>query len=258
MRDPIDSLTHLSPGDSVDQPPASEIRRRGTARRSRRTATIAVGAAAAVAAVLVPAALLNRPEIPIDPATDDPSTQVETSLTTVPDEFLDSGLLRSDDTYIEITGPGRGLSGLDLELCGQQVWPVETLDAIVERGILTDSTRIAELATFENPEAASAAVQQLASAAEACPETEIDGTLLDVATVPADTGHETLTLALTQATDSPGGLVVQATRVGTALLVLTVDGTEVAADSAPVVVDELSEQSRELATEMCMFTEAGC
>lgn len=264
MRDPIDSLAHLTPGDPVDQPPASEIRRRGAALRRRRAATIAIGAAVAVAAVVVPAALLNRPDLPIDPATDDPSsTQTEDPtnavVTEVPDDFpIEIGLSTRDQ--IEQFGPGeRGEIGTELEPfapCGEQIWPADGIDTLDVSSSAPEFWETRQLATYASADDAVAVIEAARAALDGCTEYPGgDAQVLEV--LDGDTGYDDVTFGFYEASGMPGGTVVQLVRVGSAVVLLSASG-EYTADSIQSGADDLTWASQEIATHMCVFTEAGC
>lgn len=265
MRDPIDALTALTPGDAVEQPPAAEIRRRGDARRRRRTSTMVVGALVAAAAVIVPVSLLNRPEAPIDPATASTVTAEPTStgaptgavVTEIPDQFpikVGTSLRDATATY----GPAeRGTTGADpepLELCGVQIWPaggVDTLDLFVEAPERWESR---ELATYASAAEAVGVLEDARAALADCTFTS-DGQTVTV--LEGGTGYDDATFTLTSASGAPGGTVVQLMRVGSAVLVSGASG-EYTSQTLQLAVDDLTWANQRIADSMCLFTESGC
>lgn len=264
MRDPIDALTHLSPGEPVEQPPAAEIRRRGNALRRRRTATIAVGALVAIAAVVVPLSLLNRPDLPVEPATDDPtSTQTQEPtdavVTQIPDDFpIETGLSTRD--VIEHYGPAaRGEIGTELEPftpCGEQIWPADGVDTLDVAVSAPEWWETRQLATYASADEAVAVLEAAREALDGC-SSYPGGDAQTLEVLDGDTGYDDVTFGFSSSSGMPGGTVVQLMRVGSAVVLLSASG-EYTADSIQSGADDLTWASQELATHMCVFTEAGC
>jgi hypothetical protein len=79
MRDPLDELENFTdPGLTMDQLPASEVRRRGTRMRRRNNALAAIGGVAAVAIIATPLAMAasgNRTDTTPPPTNPSPSVR---------------------------------------------------------------------------------------------------------------------------------------------------------------------------------------
>lgn len=227
MRDPIDTLTSLDPGDDVDPLPAAEIRRRGDARRRRRIAGMGATAALALATAVVVPSLLDR-GAPIAPADPEPSTGW---VTTIPDDAtLTPAVDGFEDRFTWVTDDtATGVSTLGL--CGEAAYP---LDAVTDR-LAADSQPTGEsadaagreLRLYADDAAAREALQRVRDAVAGCPQEDHDGTTwLNQELVQAgEMGEESTAVGRTFAVDgqaTPGLELWTFVRVGNAIAAIHV------------------------------------
>lgn len=177
--------------------------------------------------------------------------------TQVPDGFpLDAGLPEDggDFEVEEPSGDGEGVG--ELEMCGRVVWPIG--------GTAGGTRRLAtsvlgpeyfdgrELLVHADAQVASTAMTAIRQAAQDC---RTSGnqvwTVLD-----RDTGYDTVTMGLSY-TDGLGSSVFQATRVGSARLMVQTYG-EGSIDSLDTQADEVTATTMQVVAAMCVFTRTGC
>ena len=180
----------------------------------------------------------------------------------IPDGLaLDIGFVTDADT--EVTGPDANINGVSFaDLCETRAWPGDgTTDRLAVRltGIEYAVTR--ELVTYDDADAAAAAVAALGDAVAACPESP--GTDGDSANdrlfqrLDADTGYESsLTFGFAYR-EGIGGTLFQVVRVGRGVLATSASG-----DFLPASLDSgvpgLTDDNRLVTDLMCPFTAAGC
>ena len=284
MSDPFDVLRHRDPEElPVDRLPADEVRRRGDARRRRRTALQGAAATLAVAAVVGGVAfgtgVVDRtaPEPP--PASQGPSPTPSDEPQPSPTQAVDPDVVTAIPADFPLAAGYPEVTGVDEELQGPAP-DVETFGGVsaCDRALVDAAEPTARLATtFAQPEDYRArqlttyasqadAVAQLdafVSLHQACPrETWPDSpdTVIDVA--PGTVGDASWTIARTYEMDGsfvPGIEVVVAARVGNAIL-FSSESNEGGGDASAV------RQSRRMGERavapvldaMCVFAADGC
>ncbi|MGA8245353.1 MAG: hypothetical protein WB797_00465 [Nocardioides sp.] len=276
MRDPIDVLSNFDPEGPVDPLPPSEIRRRGVRLRRRHRLLAGVGAAAVVALVATPLAILDarRGAHELEPAPSpsgiDRTQHPRPWLTEIPADFpltagIDTSALADGQVSVSRDGPGLG----DLSLCARQVWPAESIDRLAAEvpGVESGPSQDRELLLFGSESQAAAALDSVRQRLDACPSEPTTDTALPAKK--AETVHRTFSGEDTGAdqaltwTDAyaDGGIgqasVFQLVRVGNA-----VSGTRLDVESnlqgVAQQVATVTGESRALVADMCVFAAHGC
>ena len=263
MADRIRELEDLGSLDLALSPlPAAEVRRRGDRRRRRDAALLTSVAALAVAAVVLPVALLTggdgdaRPVVP-EPVAPTSTATAAPVVTAIPPGFpidLDQSEPGVDG---EVLGPSRDASGIgEPELCGTPVWTAEPVDrlASVVTGIEYADTR--ELRTYASADEAVAELAGARAALAACPEDPFEGGTTFHRPLDATTGYDTVTWSVTSDAGT-GADLVQLVRVGNSVLATWVYA-EFGAEVPRETVRERTALAARIAPSMCVFTAAGC
>ncbi len=275
MSDPIEHLRHFTPGVDVDPLPASEVRRRGDRRRRRTHALVTAGGVTAVAALVIPLALVVQGTNRSAPepgfagrGSATPSTGVEW-LQRIP-VGLDLAGQPSDATFSYTVREAPVVD--DLTLCGVPLFATgpdgpagASVDAAgaswAEQG--SDAGAGRTLALYPDDLTAGRALAALEDGVRACPvERQPPGAPLvqePVATeLPTDESF-----VYTQQSRMGGGLladltVVQVARVGNALFLssshLSAGGPEV----AKTEVSRLARLSAPVLSDLCVFAAHPC
>ena len=181
----------------------------------------------------------------------DTSAEVDSGTgASIPDDFpLDRGLEGASATDVA-TGP-------PLDVCGTPAWePSGVVERIATRSTDIEYLQQRELVTFITADEPAEELTMLRDAVRDCPRIEGESS-----------GYTTTMLEGPKSLDSfswgfvpeegLGGGVFQVTRVGSAILVLYVEG-EMSQSSLQPTADDLTQTTLDLAPEMCVFTEDGC
>ncbi len=193
------------------------------------------------------------------PPSDDPDTQPdpEPAATEIPDDFpLDVGLPEDGGDH-EVTPPSADAEGMgDVEMCGRVVWPLGDpaggTQRLVTGALGPEHFDGRELVVHADAEAADNAMAAIRRAARDCSSagnqvwTELE----------RDTGHDTVTMGLTYS-DGLGSSVFQATRVGSARLMVSTYG-EGSLASLDEQADQVTGTTGKIVPAMCVFTNTGC
>lgn len=268
----IDDLDNFSEGLHVSSLPASEVRRRGDRMRRRNTALATVGGVVAAAVFIgTPVALLSGGDDgrDVQPAPPAPSVTEDGRpgwLTEIPAEFpLADGFPETNGSDGSPTEIVRGPDITPLDLCGTS-WPaVAPVDA---SGIAylgeSEDTSARLLVLLEDDTAATASLDALVSAVQACPNQATEGgdSILESQLVDLDLGTEQSVVVAQQVREDDGLLsqltVTEASRSGNALFVETSYGSA----GGPEVVDfetaRLRERSTTVLASMCVFSADPC
>ena len=233
----------------------------------RRNALVVLGAAASVALVAGVVLLLSSPADEVQSAPDAVSTRISPTpvptatptateslgLGDIPADFpLDVDQVAMEGDGGEMRGPSATETGLgDLQLCGTSVWTTST-GRLASTATGPEYADIRELRVYVTADEAAEQLTSLRDQLTGCHE---DGPLRH-APIEADTGYDTVTWG-DYYTDGLGGGPVQFTRVGRAVLGISLQGefSEASLDGAAEPVTELTLQ---IAASMCRFTEDGC
>jgi hypothetical protein len=284
MRDPLGELRNLA-GNLTPQPlPAEEVRRRGDRLRRRRTLVQAVGAAAAVAAVVSGGAFvtgnLSTTPVPPGPAEQSsspaPSPTADLSrqawLTGIPDDVsLTRGLPEAGGDVPDwewAEGPDTPLSAI---ACGEnEPLPARPVDGLRVTVAPPDESRWRHLLLFEDAATAAEALRDLLSSAGQCSEGPQG--------VPEDqlgpeqvrwTFSETLQgrtsiidvegAFYARGTDTrvPGRILARAVQVGNALLVARLD-TASSTSGPDADARAFASDVEGIAAQMCVFAADPC
>jgi hypothetical protein len=173
---------------------------------------------------------------------------------------LDLGLPQADgETTVE--GPDPGTEGVTFPegFCGSDDWPVA--DLVSRLAVKVSGPEYGlwrELVTFEFEESASAMVDQLNAAVEACPTVTGDQAANDITFVShdVDAGHEAATFAYTYR-EGLGGVIYQFVAVGHAVLATAQYGEWSPGTTGPGA-RQLNSENKQLTALMCEYTETGC
>ena len=132
--------------------------------------------------------------------------------------------------------------------------PVDRLDYDLMGPEFTEQR---ELRTYTSPEAAQAALDNLATAAAACPTQELKtGVTATWTVLERSTGYHSVTVARTLGEE--GGFTWQYTRVGLAIFGVVWLGEGGSPEQIRINADELTAITKQVAPKMCPFTQAGC
>lgn len=157
----------------------------------------------------------------------------------------------------ELLGPGPEVRGLeDEQVCAAGLWKLPGTDRLAFVSTGPEYSDVRELRTFATADDAAAQMAQLRSSFAGCDREVRDGTTIVWTTYEEDTGYDSFTFSAT-VEGSLGGGVFQVTRVGRAVLAMAV-GAEWSPETAPDGARDLTAVTRQVAAEMCLFTEAGC
>jgi hypothetical protein len=187
-----------------------------------------------------------------DPAPGAPSSDSAAN-PAIPAGFpLDRGMGQSTDATDTAVAP-------PIDLCGTAAWEP---DGVAERmGVRRTDIELVEareLVTFSSTLEATDAVDSVRQAVSACRETTGDNySGHTTAVLRGDTGFDSFTWGAFDATGAPSGWTFQLTRVGSAVLVLYSEG-EKSESSLQPSADAQTGVTRDLAPEMCLWTQAGC
>jgi len=244
MPDPINELeSHGTQVLDVNPLPAAEVRRRGDRMRRRQAVLVSVGAAAAVAVVVAPLAVLAGGEDhaapqPTNPSITSPSiapdsvapTPVEGAwLSRIPDD-LDLAMGYPEDSQAETEemgrqGPSRSLDPLSLEACDQSLVAEAAADRLTAGWTNVEDFRSRELTLWDSDLEASAWVRRVLAFYGRCPEqTGSDGYTYRYVVHDGSIGQESALVTQEpyfQGARAIGLEVVQVVRVGNAVLVDT-------------------------------------
>lgn len=230
MSDPSDLFGPLRGNDPQPGLPADDVRRLGDARRRRRTAVRGTLAAAAVVAVVGGVALAGTRGTDAPPS---PQPAPAPSPTETTPEPVGTGPITSIDGLPlvdgfpapgdgEILGPDRGLDVLsDLTPCDAPIPFSTTEDDIAALYSGPEDVRGRRVLLFTTPQDASAALDEVVAAYEACPTESSDGGISESRNevIPIAEGHAVLTTYATDGMPSLGQEVVYFLRLDNALLV---------------------------------------
>jgi hypothetical protein len=258
MPDPIEELESFTvPGPAMNPLPATEVRRRGTRRRRRTNALVAVGSIAVVAAIAAPFGVLAGWQAAPSPT---PAPAPATWIQDVPQDFpLAEGMFGSP----RVTDR----SGVDpITLCGATAWspaaPVATVDlaGATRRGLEEQAGRT--LALYADDQAAGRALAEIRSAVQSCPRDE-NGTgapLVHEALTPDLGGDDSFTFI---ERSRSGRLLadltlVEVVRAGNALYLDHSYGAAGDDRAVATAVSLMGNRSEEVRTRLCAFTATGC
>lgn len=178
--------------------------------------------------------------------------------TDIPDDFP-LGLAHRDLTGDggELLGPGPDVPGLEEErVCAAGLWQGPGTDrlAFASTGP-AGYADVRELRTFATADDAAVQMQGLRAGLAGCDRESRGGTIVWT-TYAEDTGYASITVGSTHE-GSLGGVIYQVTRVGRAVLAISRSG-EWSLETAPSGAAEVTEVTRQVAPELCPWTEAGC
>ena len=162
----------------------------------------------------------------------------------------DGGDYEAEEPSADGTGVG------EVEMCGRVVWPIDGTAGGTRRlatGVLgPEYFDGRELIVHPDAEVASSAMAAIRRAARVCRASDNQvWTVLD-----HDTGYDTVTMGLSYS-DGLGSSVFQATRVGSARLMVSTYG-EGSIDSLDAQADAVTATTRQIVAAMCVFTRTGC
>lgn len=169
---------------------------------------------------------------------------------------LDVGL-PADGGDVRVSPPSPDGDGIgEVEMCGRVVWPQRETPGGVRRlvasAVAPEDHEWRELVVHAGPEQASSTMDVLRQATAECRTSRnLVWTVLE-----RDTGHDTVTVGLTQS-DGLGSSVFQVTRVGSARLLVSTYG-EGSLASLDGQADEVTATSENILPAMCVFTKTGC
>jgi hypothetical protein len=182
---------------------------------------------------------------------------IPTDVNPIPDDFpLAQGLDETAES--DVTGPDFDVeAGRVFDVCGTEIWssnaPVDRL-AVRETGIEYLETR--ELDTYVTADEPIEHVTDVRDTVRDCDRIEGESYGYTVKVLEGPEGYDSVTWGAFADEGLDGG-VYQITRVGSAVLVLYAAG-EMSQSSLQEVADDMTQQTLELAPEMCVFTEDGC
>lgn len=170
----------------------------------------------------------------------------------IPADFpLDQGLQGASASDTAIGAPA--------DLCGTPAW--QPAGVVQERTVRESGIEYVEehqLAVFDGPSSATAAVDTVRQAVDGCAETTGDTySGYTVSVLEGDTGFDSFTWGAVDTRGAPTGFTWQLTRVGTAVLVLYSEG-EMSAETQQSSADDQTAATRQIAPQMCLWTEDGC
>jgi hypothetical protein len=168
----------------------------------------------------------------------------------IPDDFpLDRGLEGASATDVA-TGP-------PLDVCGTPAWePSGVVDRIATRSTDIEYLQQRELVTFITADEPAEELTMLRDAVRDCPRIEGESSGYTTTMLEGPEGLDSFSWGFVPE-EGLGGGVFQVTRVGSAILVLYVEG-EMSQSSLQPTADDLTQTTLDLAPEMCVFTEDGC
>ncbi len=156
-----------------------------------------------------------------------------------------------------ITDPAVDAVGVEGSLCGTDAWSASQIGRLAAGSTGPEYDERRELRVFADADGAVAEMGRLRTALAGCPRDTSRGAERVVRSYPADTGYDdTATFAVTARTGL-GGTIFQFTRVGRAVLAISIGG-ETSTASAVQSVPDLTALTRRLTPSMCLFTQAGC
>lgn len=277
MRDPLDALRDLDPGEPMDSLPASEVRRRGDLRRRRRAATVAVGAALAATLAVLPFTTFGEPPPPepatppttAEPTTDpnpDGSGPISEWRTEIPDDFTlepqIEGYTEARTWVVDDDAIGVGT----IELCGMATFDTDgVLDRLAADAAPDGESADAagrELRVYTDDGAAEEAIRRVEDAVAACPKEEVDGAVWThlPMTVSGTPGEQHVAFSRTFEVDgqtAPGVELWALVRVGNAVLgfFLSLDHGDL---SSGVPIAEITTPLAAVTGSLCVFSPGGC
>jgi len=182
----------------------------------------------------------------------------------IPDEFPLATGWPEPGGDSEITGPGRGQDPLELSACDAVVPDAAYTDRIRADYSAPEDYRTRQLTTYEDADAAVAAVTSIVDAFRACPQDTVAeaGYITHYDVQRLDVGGESWAILARdtfEGSETPFGATTIIVRVGSAVLVLDHAGHAgyPSGNGQADVETTLAEASVPIA-EMCVFTEAGC
>jgi hypothetical protein len=249
MRDPLDELENFTnPGLTMDQLPASEVRRRGTRMRRRNNALAAIGGVAAVAIIATPLAMAatgDRTDTTPPVTTQSPSPTV-TWVQEIPADFpLAEGLPTPVRTEASYDSPVTAV-------CAGWAPPGS---AEVRQAVFTESEGGSShtLALYPTAGEADLALISLGAQMQACAlQTEGKQRWVDVQL--SDDGDQSL-VYVNHYSDAGDIDVVQLVRVGNAILQATTWSNGVPPEDTVALVQE---RSASVVDAMCVFSADPC
>jgi len=276
MSDPFEILrSHEGHANGL---PAAEVRRRGDRLRTRRTTLQAVAATLAVGVVVGGVALgsgvtdTTSPDLPPssqDPSPDASPSPVRAQVTSVPADLpLALGYPVDKFSDMELVGPGEGVAAFDdVRACGRRYATVaDETDRLAVRFEQPEDFRARKLTLHGSDAAAQANLTRFVDLFRGCPREEWDDRNSSNATVTevqrsgvGDEGWTIVRRAELFGTPSPGLQVIEAVRVGNAVLLTTESGEGGAGpDAGEASVRFSQQQLAPLVDAMCVFSDAGC
>ncbi len=180
--------------------------------------------------------------------------QVGEAPSDIPDEFPLNLRQRAmvGDGGVDLA-PSEDVDGIRWEqICGAPIWTGDYLHRIGSMGTGPEFADTRELRTYVSADEASIQMEDLRTAVLSCPTYANQVMTMHK----ADTGYHSITWSRTYS-DGLGGQIFQATRVGRAILV-TVAAGETSLESIPDAIPETTSLTKDIAQEMCVFTEDGC
>jgi hypothetical protein len=265
----------------VDRLPAAEVRRRGDARRHRRTALQVAAAVVAVAAVVGGVSLVTGapsrtvpqpPPASQGPApTQDPSPTGPTEAadpdvrTAIPADFpLAEDLPGDTGPDQQLEGPAPNAPAFDeVRACDSTLLSrssAGTVDRLAVTFSQPEDYRARELTTYSSADDAAARLSSVASLFADCPRETAGGPPAFVNEVePGRLGDESWTITRRADEYAPGIEVLVAVRVGNAVL-LTSESNEGggSAESVRASKQLAEEATAPLVDAMCLFADGGC
>ena len=247
MADPFDTLRRRDPEEvPVDRLPAEEVRRRGDARRRRRTALQGAAATLAVAAVVGGVAFgtgaVDRtspapppasqsptpsppPTEPTEPAQPSPTRAADPdAVTAIPPDFpLAAGYPEVTGVDQELDGPGPDVEAFtELSACGETLDRLPHEDRLATTFSQPEDYRARELTTYASAAGAVDELARIVGRYEACPRETFEASPDTVVEVePGTLGDASFSVVRRYETDGspvPGIEVIVAVQHGTALL----------------------------------------
>jgi hypothetical protein len=175
----------------------------------------------------------------------------------IPANFpLAEGLDDTADSDVE--GPGPDLETVAaLDVCGTELFaPSGVVDRLAVRETGLEYLETREILTFPTADEPAETLSTMRETVTGC--STVEGESYDWTTrmLEGPEGYDSFTWGMF-ATEDLDGRVFQATRVGSALLVVHAAG-EMSESSLQPTADALTETTLALASEMCVFTEDGC
>ena len=271
-KNPLDQLHNFDLGGHVNPLPPADVRRRGDRIRRRNNAFAAVGAAAAVALIATPLALIagnddNRPSPA--PAPPSPSQTVtndseigEPALVTIPEGFDLTSTMFPDATEGEPEASKDATGLTQIEYCSK---PLFAKGSEVDRLAANSSAEseggdARELRVYNSNAEASAELDRIRSQADACETEQFTTTTWIHSAAPATLGEESYLLTTTYEDSGlavPGADIQYAARVGNAVVLSVVSGEffdtaiQEGADASATALQPVIDQ-------MCVFSAEGC